>query len=127
MSAHAQPQVFDDPFLSELDEIQQRLNHLRDRYITEKLAKPANRLVYDEPESLTVAQVAEELTVKESTVRAGAAGTDCLFQGRIKDGANVRYPRGLVDIHKRNRRQNGKCGTCHTEYRNAIVVPMKRV
>lgn len=119
MSALLQPEFKQDSFLTQLDELQAMLNRLRDSYIREKfeIGQAVQGVKASQSQFLTVAEVAQITGIEEMTIRAGAAGTNCLYQARVKDGRNVRYPREAVEIHQQNRALNGTCGTCAKQYR----------
>ena len=123
-----QEQSSRDGFLKKLDELQLQLSALRDAYIYEKteIQTAVSAISAPSDEYMTCDEVALYLAMEVMTVRAGAAGTRCLYQVRIKDGRNVRYPRAAVEMHRRNRMAKGKCGTCHAEFRKSNVVQMKK-
>jgi hypothetical protein len=106
--------------LAELDEIQRRLNHLRDSVVQELAKRDAeitgakqSKSAPDEVEEWTTKEAAAYLRLSAFTLSASSKCVACISKRKIKRGSRVFYPAEVVRRHKQLEYERGMCdGSC---------------
>lgn len=100
----------ENPLLAAVDDIQRRLNVLRDMVVRQESVPSSFG------EDLTLKKAAEILEQNYSTLVHGDGDTRCLYLQRIKKGKRVYLPKNAVMRHRAIVLANGWCdGKCKEE------------